>query len=187
MKVCCDCKVEFPLDNFPKDKSRKDGVRSYCFPCNRKRMREVSLKRREKRHLWNKENRDSISKYNKDYYSNNKEVFQKNYKKYLKTNPQFKITHNTRVRINCALKNNFKSSTTELLLGCSLPFYKTYLENKFDNNMSWDNYGSYWDIDHIIPCINFDLSDELEQRKCFHYLNTQPLSKLENQRKNKYI
>ena len=52
--------------------------------------------------------------------------------------------------------------------------------------MSWDNYGSYWDIDHIIPCASFNLDNLEEQKKCFIFTNTRPLSKIENQRKNKY-
>ena len=57
------------------------------------------------------------------------------YKKYLDTNPQFKIIHNTRVRINKALKHNYKKSSSKELLGCDLDFYKQYLENQFKKDM----------------------------------------------------
>lgn len=186
MKKCSKCQQIFSFENFPKDKSKKDGLRSYCFPCNRKKINECSFKRKDKRHAQNKENRESIKEYNKKYYTENRKIFQENYKKYLKNNPEFKIIHNTRVRINCALKNNFKSSSTENLLGCNLSDYKKYLENQSTPEMSWDNYGSYWDIDHIKPCSSFNLSILEEQKICFHFTNTRPLSKLENQRKNKY-
>jgi hypothetical protein len=52
--------------------------------------------------------------------------------------------------------------------------------------MNWDNYGSYWDIDHIKPCTLFNLSDPEQQKMCFNYQNTQPLPKIENQRKNRF-
>ena len=186
MKKCAACQNEFPLDNFPKDKTHKCGYRSYCFPCNREKINTHTKKRKEKRKLENKVNKDQISNYNKDYYSKNKEVFQTNYKNYLKTNPQFKIAHNTRVRINKALKNNSKSISTEELLGLTFNEYKIYLEDRFNEYMNWDNYGSYWDIDHIRPCATFDLTNEDEFKICFHHSNTQPLSKKENQTKNKY-
>jgi 5-methylcytosine-specific restriction endonuclease McrA len=54
--------------------------------------------------------------------------------------------------------------------------------------MSWDNYGTYWHIDHIIPCSNFDFSDPIQQKECFNYTNLQPLEAKANIKKsNKMI
>jgi hypothetical protein len=62
------------------------------------------------------------------------------------------------------------------LLGCSVEELKKYLEIKFKEGMSWNNYGLRgWHIDHIIPCSKFDLIKEEEQKKCFHFSNLQPL------------
>jgi len=49
--------------------------------------------------------------------------------------------------------------------------------------MSWDNYGSYWHIDHIRPCASFDLTDPEQQKDCFDFTNLQPLEAKENIRK----
>jgi len=53
--------------------------------------------------------------------------------------------------------------------------------------MSWDNYGTDWQIDHIIP-IKYDnpsLEDVIER---LHYTNTQPLHATENMAKgNRYV
>ena len=46
---------------------------------------------------------------------------------------------------------------------------------KFNNGMSWNNYGSIWHIDHIIPCKAFNMEKEEERNRCFHYTNLQPL------------
>jgi DNA/RNA endonuclease G (NUC1) len=48
--------------------------------------------------------------------------------------------------------------------------------------MTWENYGK-WHIDHIKPCANFNLSNDDEQKLCFHYTNMQPLWAIDNQRK----
>jgi hypothetical protein len=49
--------------------------------------------------------------------------------------------------------------------------------------MSWNNHGSYWEIDHIKPCSSFDLTDIEQQKQCFHYTNLQPLTIYENRSK----
>jgi len=54
------------------------------------------------------------------------------------------------------------------------------IEHKFTFEMSWNNHGSYWHIDHIKPCSKFDLSNPEEQQKCFHYTNMQPLPAIDN-------
>jgi hypothetical protein len=54
--------------------------------------------------------------------------------------------------------------------------------------MSWENQGTYWDIDHVIPCSHFDLSKEENKYKCFNWKNLRPLKKEENNSKNdKYL
>ena len=40
-----------------------------------------------------------------------------------------------------------------------------------------------WDIDHIVPCAYFDLSDIEQQKQCFHYLNQTPIWKSDNRKK----
>ena len=185
MKKCPTCNEIQPLINFPKDKTQKDGHKSYCFPCNRIKVNECTRKRVDKRKIENKLNESSIKLYRDEYYKNNKDKFKDNYKKNREKNPSFKIAHNTRVRINCALKNGSKSISTEKLLGCTFKEYKVYLENLFDSNMNWDNYGVYWEIDHIKQCSTFNLELLENQKLCFHFTNTQPLSKIDNQRKSK--
>ena len=46
--------------------------------------------------------------------------------------------------------------------------------------MTLENYGDFWHIDHVKPCASFDLNDEEEKMKCFHYTNLQPLWGREN-------
>ena len=65
-------------------------------------------------------------------------------------------------------------SSTIKYLGCNFNEYSEYLENQFDKNMSWENYGEYWEIDHIIP---------LSKGGSFYYTNTQPLTVEENRKK----
>ncbi len=56
---------------------------------------------------------------------------------------------------------------------------KKYLEGKFTEGMTWENHGT-WHIDHRRPICSFNLLDEEEQKKCFHYTNLQPLWATDN-------
>ena len=72
-----------------------------------------------------------------------------------------------------------KGFSTMELTGCELPFLKGYIEGKFVEGMTWENHGS-WHLDYVRPCCSFDLTQEEEQKKCFHYTNLQPLFAKEN-------
>lgn len=54
-----------------------------------------------------------------------------------------------------------------------------YIEAKFEIGMTWDNFGA-WHVDHIIPCVAFDLTTESGQLECFNYSNLQPLWAVDN-------
>jgi len=98
-----------------------------------------------------------------------------------KTNLHCKIVDNLRRRVNQILRK--KSNSTIDLLGCSVKYFKTYLQRRFKRGMTWKNYGkglNKWVIDHIIPCCQFDLTKKSEQFKCFNYKNLQPLWWYEN-------
>lgn len=77
-----------------------------------------------------------------------------------------------------------KAAKTFDLLGCSLKHFISYIEGLMESGMTWENYGrDGWEIDHVLPCAAFDLTKPSEQRKCFHYTNTQPMWAKDNRSK----
>lgn len=102
------------------------------------------------------------------------------------TVPQYRIAVTLRARVRDAVKREHKSAKTEELLGITFQKFKEYLEGKFKPGMAWENYGT-WEIDHIMPLSKFDLTSIAEQRKAFHYTNTQPLWLIENRLKSAKI
>ena len=102
-----------------------------------------------------------------------------------KANPD---KHALKERMRVALKGNAKSGRFVELLGCSIEELRAYLQSKFQDGMTWSNYGQFgWHIDHIKPCSYFDLSQPSQQRECFHYTNLQPLWWLDNIKKGATI
>lgn len=91
----------------------------------------------------------------------------------------FRIKSTLRARQHQALSDK-KYNRTMANIGCTVAFFKAHIEKQFKEGMSWDNWGTVWQIDHIKPCASFNLTVEKEQKKCFHYLNQQPLWSLDN-------
>ena len=107
-------------------------------------------------------------KYNRERYNE--------YMKKWRGIPENKLAHNQRLRVIGVLKGIVKSNHTLEMIGCSAIELKDYIESKFQDGMSWENYGREgWHVDHIRPCASFDLSDPKQQEECFHYKNLQPL------------
>jgi len=97
-----------------------------------------------------------------------------------------RIRHTLTCRIGMTVnkaKDASKCAKTMALVGCDLLFLRGFLEARFKNGMSWENYGQ-WHIDHVIPCAEFDLRDPNQQRQCFHYSNLQPLWATDNHQKH---
>jgi len=61
--------------------------------------------------------------------------------------------------------------------------FQIYIRGQFQPEMTWENHGVVWELDHIRPCASFDLSDPEQQKICFRWDNFQPLLVEENRRK----
>jgi len=187
-KQCTKCAKTKPLEDF-----YKHGVRTYhgaCKDCIRHKSRRYRIDHPEKYKATQQEhyrkNKDEICAKNKAYREANPEKARFYHTRYMKerrqVDPNFKLITNLRGRIHAALRGRDKSQTTRILLGCTPTYLKEYLESRFTDGMTWDNYGK-WHVDHIEPCDSFDFTKEAAQRACFHYTNLQPLWAKDNIRK----
>ena len=61
---------------------------------------------------------------------------------------------------------------------------REHLENLFDENMNWDNYGSYWEVDHIISAIKM-AKYGYSKEEINKYSNIRPLIVKENRERRK--
>jgi len=110
------------------------------------------------------------------------------YRRSYSKRPRVKIRLNLARRIWKVLNGTSKSQKTMDLVGCTIQDFMAHLESKFQKGMTWDNYGcgkGKWNMDHIVPCCVFDLTDPVEQKQCFHYTNLQPLWHIDNISKNR--
>jgi len=77
-KICSKCKNNLSIDNFCKDRSKKDGLFIWCRFCRK----NFAVSRKEQTKIRNEKNKDRISKKNKEYYENNKERLKEYAKQY---------------------------------------------------------------------------------------------------------
>lgn len=138
--------------------------------------------------LWQVKNKEKHNERCKAYNKKNRNKIQTQKTERYYSDPQFNIASRLRGRLGIALRAQSanKAGRTEELVGLTFEELKNYIESLFVDGMSWEN-RNLWDIDHIKPVSSFDLTDEDEQRKCFHYTNLQPLWHEDNLIKgNKY-
>ena len=206
-KICGRCREEKEITCFGLNKKTKSGYRSTCnecrkleskiyrekYPEKRKQTLEVYYQNNKEKELlrfkiYREENQDKRKETVKKYYETNKIIINKKQtilnKKYYNNDYFYKLKHLCRGRIAdfLKIKNITKKNETFDIVGCSPRFLKEYLEKKFIEGMSWDNYGLYgWHIDHIIPLSSAKTEDEVY--KLCHYTNLQPLWATDNLKK----
>lgn len=208
-KICNKCKIKKDVSEFYKRKGRGDGLSGYLCKCkdcqrthnynyksnNSEKYKEYMIEYREnnkeklKEYItnWRFDNEEKIKDKRKDYYQNNKELIKiKNYE-YCKDrkvkDPFYKLRLGIRSLILVSFRNQFttKSKKTIEILGCSFDEFKIHLESQFDDKMNWDNQGTYWHMDHIIPISSAQTEEEVYRLN--HYTNFQPLYWLDNLKK----
>jgi hypothetical protein len=173
-KVCSKCKIEKSLEDFPKDKGRPDGYYVYCKECRKLNYQlnsEVKKEQSKKYYQKIKEKKHDIILERNRLWRKNNPTYTTDRKK---IDPTFKLIKNIRRRLNRFISFTYftKKNTTINLIGCPPDELRLFLEQKFKDNMSWDNYGE-WHIDHIIPLSSAKTEEELY--KLCHYTNLQPL------------
>lgn len=154
-----------------------------CYDLYRKENRDRILEQRRKNYAMNyKEKYREYRKKNKDRIRQSKQENKQKYNERTKirhkeryhSDIEYRLRISLRNRLNKVITRDSKKASVLKLVGCGLHELKLYLESKFTEGMTWNNYGK-WHIDHIKPCCSFDLTDFAQQKQCFHYTNLQPL------------
>lgn len=204
-KTCSKCKESKSIDCFNTHNKTIDGYRKWCKDCDKKQRQEYYLKNIEKltqkKKQYYLDNRDNELLRRKEYHQSKKDdiEYQNKRKEWSKNNPDKVRESNNKYRNNrkkndpvymiqlkmygivrkCIRRKGYtKRSKTNDIVGCDWIILKEHIENQFTQEMNWDNYGTYWDIDHIIPISSAKTEEEV--LKLNHYTNLQPLESFYN-------
>lgn len=128
-----------------------------------------------------KVNSDKRKEHEKTYRAKNKEKVRKRMNERRRErrfeDPKFRLNGAFSARIYSSLKFLKQGQHWEDLVGYTLQDLRQHLESKFDDKMTWDNYGSYWHVDHIVPIAAFTYNSYHDDsfKKCWSLENLQPL------------
>ncbi len=161
MKVCCRCDIEKPITEFHNKTSSKDGFDNRCKDCKSNYNK-----------TWAEDNKDHVREYNKLYTRKvRKDIVERIYKNVMARASKYKKK-----------KGLITLKPYKEILGCSKQYLAKHLESKFDENMNWNNYGTYWEIDHEIEL--FRCHDVEDFELINHFTNLRPLEKNKNRMRN---
>lgn len=174
IKKCSDCNNIKPITDF-RAKGKYNDIQKYqpmCIVCH---------KIREKTYF-SKINKERASELNRIYKIANRE----RYRQYLIDNPDKRLLKKCRDRVRSILGSGKENPE---LIGCSAKFLHKWFQFQLDmsHDMTFDNYGSYWHIDHVIPCNKWNINDDAQKRACFHWTNLAPLQASKNMSKHDKI
>tara|TARA_R110002126_G_scaffold1579_7_gene9273 strand:+ start:269 stop:1156 length:888 start_codon:yes stop_codon:yes gene_type:complete len=204
----CEKIKQMNSDNFYKQHTKMLGYRVPCKSCNKliqkfKRDTNPELRERmaEQTKQWqeeNKERRNETQRISRNKrmedpeYRKKHNEYHSDYSRIRRANdPAYKIAGNVSRLVRRAIKRvneglTSKGGKTFDHLPYTPQELVEQLESQFDENMSWENYGDYWHIDHIIPqaMLPYDSVKHKNFQKAWALDNLQPLTVFENLSKN---
>lgn len=186
MKKCNKCGRLLDETMFHKNKDSKDGLTSLCKDCRNKANRiyynneEIKERKRLYKQNYDKEHRIQKKEY-MDEYINRPGIKQQrmNYQiNRYRTDIRFRLDSLT---INvCSRVLSGKTKCPDCLeqrCGFTAQQLREHIESQFTPEMNWSNYGTYWELDHIIPRFKFyyESYDDEQFKQCWALSNLRPL------------
>jgi hypothetical protein len=136
--------------------------------------------------LYRETHREQRREYNRQWREQNPAYWRGYQNERLRTDLNYRLHNYLSAALRKAIKKG-RHSTFELL-GYSTDDLRRHLESLFQPGMAWENYGTLWHIDHVIPKSWFQIEtdtgiDECELKACWSLRNLQPLTAGENLKK----
>jgi len=127
---------------------------------------------------WHQENREEKIAYLRAWRANNPDRLSAQQKRAYQKNP-------LRWRVGTYLGMSLKDRGAERrsrglrsLVGWHIADLRQHLERQFTRGMAWENYGTAWEIDHVIPlsAFSYSSSDDPEFKAAWALANLRPLA-----------
>lgn len=178
-KICGECNIQKDINQYRKIKEKRTkNIKEYlCSKCKECEKRRALINYQN--------NKERYNFYNNKYKLDNKDKINETRRKYTSKkmeNPEERLKRNLKTLLCIKLKNN-KTKKSSFYLDENIENIRKWLEFNWNDEMSWENYGKYWEIDHSLPINCFDMKNDKEVKICFSWMNLMPLSKTINLKK----
>ena len=169
--------------NYLKNDKLKSKKKSYYLNNKEKKLKYSSE--------YNKNNSEKIKLLKKNRFKDDKiiEHIRERKRNYIankrRTDPVFYAKQKICTLIHKSFKKYLNESVgnieVESILGCTFHEFEKHISSQFDDKMNWDNHGTYWEYDHIIP-VSLG-KNEIKLKELNHYTNFRPLEATLNRQK----
>jgi hypothetical protein len=181
------------------EKAWRQANKEMCRAAKKARYKANPDKIRASAAAWGKANPDKKRAANKAWAKANpdktraaKQAWNKanpNYsKERYKNDPVYRMMCNLRNRQNTFFKNKIRSLSMVRDMGCTQEFFRQHIESQFTADMTMENHGTVWHLDHIYPLSKADIVDNtVHFLAAANWRNLQPMLGPENLEKSDTI
>jgi hypothetical protein len=188
-KICDKCEVNYPISSYRK--YNETSIGKTCKKCLNEldKIRKKNLRQKRSETVFVKcekcQEEKALKCFAKLKKFYKKKICRSCYPNFLTeqktewcknehdTNINYRIKKSLAARLRAVI---IKNDSTMNYIGCNIQYLREWFEYNFTSEMNWDNYGSYWSIDHIIPVCKFELTVEDEKLKCCNWTNLMPVT-----------
>jgi hypothetical protein len=204
--TCIACSTEINLKWQSENKERIRELERIRREKKREEQREEKEAKRKARHeealarrpayqkAWRAEHAEELRQCKHEWYLNNKHRIKVDKPK-INARRRERAREDPSIRLHSNISRALRDSITfrknrtswQEILGYTTAELVRHIERQFNRWMSWDNYGDYWHIDHIIPLSSFPRAtskDDPNLKAAWALSNLRPLKWKANQEKS---
>ncbi len=170
-RICNNCNETRTLDRYY-------GSRKKCKNCLAAEKREKQRKNPEKyKQAMRKWYETKGRKWKKEYEQKNRDHINQRDRERYKKDPVYRNKKILRTRLSSTIYGTKKYNKILHKLGIEHDMFLNWLEFQFSEDMNWENQGTYWGIDHVIP-IDYYVKNEDNEESLHHWSNLRPCKHL---------
>lgn len=165
-KRCDPCKIEHKRQYERENKRARVARRNACDGCGLEFPSHVHARRRR-----------CTECASALHHSQNMTSQRKRLRERYRSDPAFRLQMSVSTLVRRSLRQNKAGRRWESLVGYTVDHLRAHLERQFRKGMTWENYGSVWHVDHIIPraSFTFDSAEHPDFLACWALTNLRPL------------